>query len=1110
MQPTNQIYTSGPVAGSEAVALETLSEKLVQRGRPFLIFSNVNFKSRQVDFIVVTERRVAHLELKHFLGPIEAGESGPWYTLSGTGTPIARIPLESQNPTEQAKNAKYAISDCMEAFARRAGLPPLAKGEKYFHHFESAVCVYPRIHPDSLLTKGDFKVRVWSFNRCLDEMDASSIANPWPMDQWKRFAAEYLKLDCVSLAEAISEDVYRAGTHFEALSSKQVSAFNDVVRASVEVGPDLPLGQNLLVYGRHGIGKTLAATRLALKAVSAGYLCFLVKCMRYRGDFARLLRSSVPYAVSSVSELLEVTKARDGSVLLILDGLDQVTEAQRADLLEGSAALFEQCQCTVVIMSSERVSVPETIRGDTIVLEDLSADERRKIYFYYAPKGTPFLDLSAFPAAHDVKVAAQAAAGLSGNATPSAVYDTYFRLVLGKDIATTGVKVCRRIARHVFDRFNPFLSHEEFDTIAEEALTEFGAPVAFIDHIKNTRLFDSVPDGVSFAHDLLVRHLTAAEVANSRYPAENELVSILDQPLYRPLVGDVIGRLKQQKTARDLLFRYASQDLFQEAYLGHLGDPIKDEMSRFLEDVLQRCEEELSCLQLEVSSTGGDGSYADVRPRVAVEPTGADSCAIPLVLKNLETFLPRIVEIFGRYGECLLIETRRLADAGRVKQMGVLDLYLRREIVFSGPRLRCSHLVKIFTEHSFVRRLPPEIYSVFKRAFEAGRKFNPILDYVACSAWENCSDPDASEMLRLFRKCWDSKSSCMRVKALDMFEFQLHWLTEQDETIIDGVASELESRLGNNIFTNTSLFDILSRLGRLEAPVSEEQAGEEVRGLLEQLKSHSPDEKDEIGFTVAQRADGFVGKIFEEVFSAAYFPLYNGLAPVDKATLLNAASMDDEHSGNHDFYLKELVRLKQKSSKIVFEKYCRRTPGKSFMVGSEHKLFAGGIAGLAAIGEPLPDWVDENVSPSIAWKALREIVYLELVGRTQEADALWQEIESEDPLGGVVALLELWTYGTREYERQELQFAPEKTAPRRVKRLLEIGLKNWSRLNLGLLDGRPFGDAFSTACSVLGAIGDEATVKLLEPFTQDGAKGAVAIETIRTIKKLLRSPQLRE
>jgi hypothetical protein len=84
-------------------------------------------------------------------------------------------------------------------------------------------------------------------------------------------------------------------------------------------------------------------------------------------------------------------------------------------------------------------------------------------------------------------------------------------------------------------------SHEDFDSVAEEALTEFGAPLALIDQIKNTRLFDSASDGVSFAHDLLVRHLTAAKIASSRYPGENELVSILDQPLYRPLVGDVIG-----------------------------------------------------------------------------------------------------------------------------------------------------------------------------------------------------------------------------------------------------------------------------------------------------------------------------------------------------------------------------------------------------------------------------------------------------------------------------------------------------------------------------------------------------------------------------------------
>jgi hypothetical protein len=348
----------------------------------------------------------------------------------------------------------------------------------------------------------------------------------------------------------------------------------------------------------------------------------------------------------------------------------------------------------------------------------------------------------------------------------------------------------------------------------------------------------------------------------------------------------------------------------------------------------------------------------------------------------------------------------------------------------------------------------------------------------------------------------------MRLKAIAMFEFQLHWLTKQDDTIIDEVAAELESRLGNNIWLNTLLFDILSRLGRLEPPVSEEQAREEVRDLLEQLKSHAPYEKDETGHTLAKRANGIVGLLFEEVFSNTYFPVLDGLAPADKAALFNAASMDTEYTGNHDYLLRELLVLKQKSSKGVFEKYCCRAPRReSFEVGLEQKLFADGIAGLAAIDEPLPEWVDQNASPSIAWKALREIVYLELVGRTQEADQFWQEMESEDPLGGVVALLEFRNYAWDIYGQPRLEFTPEKTAGRRVKRLLEIGLKNWSRLNLGFLDGRFFGDGFATACSILGEIGDEESVKLLEPFTPDGAKGAMAVETIRAIKKRLRPPQ---
>jgi hypothetical protein len=1098
MLPTNYIYTSGPVSGSEAAALKSLLEKLTLRGEPFVIFSNVLLPKRQIDFIVVTEQRVAHLELKHFIGPIEGDCFGPWHNLSTTGSRISRVPSEGQNPRDQAIGAKYAISDEMQKFA------PLAKGDKHFRHFESAVCIFPEIDPKSKLAGGDFRARVWSFDKCLDEMEKSEFENSWSLDQWRRFASDYLKLDCVSLAEATSPEVYEAGAQFEALCAKQRAALV-VAAASVELGVHLPVDRHLLVVGPKGIGKSKKAALLALDAVSAGSLCLLVKCMHYRGDFGRLLhRSIAPYSSSSLNDLLRGTRARGASIVLILDGLDQVGETQREELLDASAALFEQQHCIVAITSSENVQVPEMIRGETVVLENPSLDERRKIYEFYAPQGTPLLDLLPFATPQDVKVAAQAAAGLSGTAIASAVYDTYFRLVLGAGNASVGVRVCRQIARHVFERLNPFLSHEDFDHLAEDALRELGAPIALIDQIKNTRLFELEPDGVSFSHELLVKHLVAADVAYARDAEEEKLRTILDKPLYRPLVADVIGRIETKKLAIALLFRYPSAEIFESAYLSHLGEPVRNAMERFLEETLQRCEEELDHLQLEVVSIGDGAESVRIAPVSLREPTDAQLYALPLVLKNLHFFLPRIGALFTRYGSCLLPDTKRMGKAAKLNPIGLLDLYFRDEIICSGTRLLCSHLLRLLADQMLTHGKNSAIFDECKNAFEVGAEFNPILDYAACAAWENCGDPDVPTMLTLFRKCWDSKSYYARLKAMDMIQFQLRWLREEKPEFIKEVATELESRLSNNALLNTTLFEILSRLGKVESPTNEEDAEQEIRQILDNLKERSPSEPDYTGRTLAERAHGVISNIFEDIFMDAYFRPFDALEPADKAILLNAAAMDTRHSFNHDFILSELVALKQKSSKSVFQMFCCRAPGDSSHMGSEHKFFTDAIAGLAAIQEPLPEWVGDNSSPSVAWKAIREIFYLELLGRSKETGLIWDEIESEDPLGGAVALVQVWKYANTGCGREHPRFLPEESAPTRVKRLLEIGLQNWSRLDLGHLgDERYFGNPFQTVCEVLGRVGDEESVPVLEGFTQDTKKGSPAIEAIRSIKRRL-------
>jgi hypothetical protein len=172
-----------------------------------------------------------------------------------------RVPIPSQDgsPLLQAIRTKYAICDAMEEFARKNGNVPPPTGGKYYKQFKAAVCLYPRIPAGSVLTGGDHRVRVWSFEDCLALLAAEPARNPWPLEAWRRFATNHLRLDRVPLQAAISSEVYEALNQLDALRSKQVAYFEKIVGGTINLGPELPTDEHLLILGRKGIGKTVLA-----------------------------------------------------------------------------------------------------------------------------------------------------------------------------------------------------------------------------------------------------------------------------------------------------------------------------------------------------------------------------------------------------------------------------------------------------------------------------------------------------------------------------------------------------------------------------------------------------------------------------------------------------------------------------------------------------------------------------------------------------------------------------------------------------------------------------------------------------------------------------------
>jgi len=158
MKPTTTIFIGAPLSGDEAHVLQALCRDL--EGTGALILANFNTPKRQIDFVVINPSYAALLELKNFPRLIFGEQNGIWTYENFAGN---RIRHAGENPWQQTKDAKFALSDEMSKYQKRMADIPLPAGKGYFTQIAAFVCIYPAIHPQSQVTSGDHKVAVRSY-----------------------------------------------------------------------------------------------------------------------------------------------------------------------------------------------------------------------------------------------------------------------------------------------------------------------------------------------------------------------------------------------------------------------------------------------------------------------------------------------------------------------------------------------------------------------------------------------------------------------------------------------------------------------------------------------------------------------------------------------------------------------------------------------------------------------------------------------------------------------------------------------------------------------------------------------------------------------------------
>src|SRR5262249_4248741 len=149
----------------------------------------------------------AVLELKNFPRQIFGQQNGVWEYLNSAGK---RARYSGANPWQQTLEQKFALSDEMKRYQEKNPNVSSPSGRGFFADFDGFVCIYPEIHPQSQVTKGDHKVEVRSYPDIIEILRSGSKHSTWSLTDWRSFAEKHLRLTAVTVQEATDPRINEA------------------------------------------------------------------------------------------------------------------------------------------------------------------------------------------------------------------------------------------------------------------------------------------------------------------------------------------------------------------------------------------------------------------------------------------------------------------------------------------------------------------------------------------------------------------------------------------------------------------------------------------------------------------------------------------------------------------------------------------------------------------------------------------------------------------------------------------------------------------------------------------------------------------------------------
>lgn len=1077
---------------AEVRCVRRLVNALRGSGTPAVLFGNFvvptgQRASRQVDLLVATDRGAWVVEVKGFRRPFEGSFDGEWWLLDPEGSPSHRL---SRNPVRQADSQRFAVCD---RIANSMAWRGVTVGDDVRNLVDAVVCFYPRVPPGSRVPAAAGRTPIVGFEQLIEIVHRGRSTAAWPLASWRDLAGEWrlrrfsgpLPADDQETAAWEMLDAYMAsvtewGTSLERRIDTPLRAAGQPIESGTLLDA-LREGRPVALVGESGTGKSLLARHLAVSGVNDGLVPLIVEARYFDGRLAPVIDDALrQHANVRAAAFRDGVRQRGLVPLVVLDGLNECPEREAPRLMRAVCALARRERVALLVTTRQTASelTAEGVLNIEVALP--TEDQRHQIAVSRAPRGAPphIMELlTSMRTPRDISVASEHTDDLSPAATLHDVYHAYCSRRLGTDdVGRAAFAALCAAAARMGDALRWTMRVSELVRM-DPALSE-------------SRLFapgvmERRGETCTFAHETVLRFFLLESLLRKTKGDGTQVVESLRRPRFRHLTSLAVCAIDEPDLLDLLLSRASDPSVIADALMGRLGRAAKQAAERGVDAVLAEHQRHRGLWRITRLAAPGRSVHGMLERPSPLSPAAEHTMgALGVVVRRGV----RVDDVFGliessdRRCHELLSASRGEDAVDHQKDVHFRGLWLYE----GGEKQLLGREIDDRPDDALLRAATARLSDV--------RGQPPGVLAFLCNIVSSAPVETEQHWLELCEACWASGYTHLQLDAVRLVERVLQVGAGAHR---DALLNFLERGLGENVFVNSEIMEVLAYTGRVDPPVDDPGAAAQVRSCL--LGERTPERCEE--------ARGVWAQAHEDVFQGVFWNAIDELDDVRKLEFRVRAVL------GHDFpdlflpiLLSHLIEADTIDAVDALEMWARR-PVDTFMPDAAAETFCLAVVGLARCGVSLPPHEGTGDRGAV-WAAIGRILHA-THSAPSGGDAgaavggAWAELRScESPVSAAMAIADV-RRARRSKDlgidwRDVLALAPAQCA-----QVFESAIRDY----LASADGSTQPGAswlswrITEIVRLLGETGTDRAIDLLTSISDHPDLGSAAIDAVRLLRE---------